>query len=140
MSKRRSAREYCLQVLYLADIGNLNYRNAASLLFDLKCSLDHKTAHFADTILEGTLKNSAPISEAITKYAKNWTMERMSKVDRCILRFASFELLYMPETPIAAIIDEAIEIAKKYSTEKSSKFINGVLDKVKNERKVTQSK
>ena len=69
-------------------------------------------------------------------YAKNWTVARMSAVDRSILRMATYEMVFSPErTPVPAIIDEAIELAKKYSTENSSKFINGLLDQLKNERK-----
>jgi N utilization substance protein B len=135
MSRRRLAREYCLQALYLSDIGNLDYQKVVNILTESKSNLDKRTNVFADTLLKGALKNSSNIGLMISKYAQNWTMERMSKVDRCILRLATFELLYMPQTPIAAIIDEAIELAKKYSTEKSGKFINGVLDKVKDERK-----
>ena len=72
----------------------------------------------------------------VSSYAKNWTIGRMSAVDRSILRMATYELVFSPEkTPVPAIIDEAIELAKKYSTENSSKFINGLLDQLKKERK-----
>ncbi|HUT86344.1 MAG TPA: transcription antitermination factor NusB [Elusimicrobiales bacterium] len=135
MTKRRLAREYCLQALYLTDAGHLDYQKATIILKELKSELDEKTAVFADSLLSGALENSENIDSVISKYATNWTIERMSQVDRCILRLGSFELIYVPDIPIAAVIDEAIELAKKYSTDKSSKFINGVLDKIKDERK-----
>lgn len=134
MSKRRLAREHCLQSLYLADLGKLKYRDISSFFELPDNNLDERTLIFAQTLLSGTLENINRINTTVSKYAKNWTIERMSSVDRCILRLATFELLYTPETPVAAVIDEAIEIAKKYSTDKSSKFINGVLDNVKRER------
>ena len=76
------------------------------------------------------------IDKLVSSYAKNWTISRMSAVDRSILRMATYEMVFSPEnTPLAAIMDEAIELAKKYSTENSSKFINGLLDQLKKERK-----
>ena len=136
MTRRRLAREYCIQALYLIAVGNLSYQKVSVILKNSKENFDTKTQNFVDTLLSGTNKHSSNLNKVIAKYAKNWTLQRMPKVDRCILNLAGFELLHMPETPVAAIIDEAIELAKKYSTEKSGKFINGVLDKIKNERNV----
>jgi transcription antitermination protein NusB len=77
------------------------------------------------------------LDPVIKKYAENWELHRMATIDRCILRMASFELLYDVETPVKVIINEAVEIAKKYSTSESSRFVNGILDKVKLERPET---
>ena len=86
--------------------------------------------------MNGTAKNLAQIDKLVAAYAKNWTISRMSAVDRAILRMATYEMVFSSEkTPAPAIIDEAIELAKKFSTENSSKFINGLLDQLKKERK-----
>lgn len=140
IGRRRLARERCLQALYLSDIAGLDFQQILSVLKNEFPEFDEKTFSFYNLLLSGTLKNIARINEVVSKYAKNWTIERMSCVDRCILRLAAFELLYTPETPVAAVMDEAIEIAKKYSSEKSSKFINGVLDNIKKERYNDQSR
>ena len=74
------------------------------------------------------------VDKIIQDYAHNWQIQRMASVDRCVLRLASHEILIMPETPLNVIIDEAIELAKKFSTQDSGRFINGVLDRLKAER------
>ncbi len=89
---------------------------------------------FVELLLEGTIKNKTEIDEIITKYVENWELTRLSIVDRNILRIGTFELLKTPDTPVNVIINEAIEIAKKYSTSDSGGFVNGVLDKIKGVR------
>jgi len=92
-------------------------------------------AFFKD-LSEGAVKNQKEIDEIIAAHAKNWSVDRMSAVDRAILRMATYELLYSPEkTPAAAVIDEAIELSKKFSTDKSGSFINGLLDQIRKEKK-----
>ena len=132
MGTRRLAREYCLKMLYLADISKTNKTKELSL-FGLE-TLKEDALTFANNIITETLKNKDLIDKTIIKYAKNWTLDRMPALDRNILRIATYEILFT-DIPIAAIIDEAIEIAKKYSTENSGRFVNGILDKIKNERK-----
>lgn len=127
MATRRLAREYCLKILYLTDIGS---KNLSVFVLD---PLKGDSLSFAQNIIDQVPKNQDAIDKTIIKYAKNWTLERMPALDRNILRIATYEILFT-DTPIAAIIDEAIEIAKKYSTENSSRFVNGILDKIKNER------
>ena len=90
---------------------------------------------FAVKIFKGVCDKKAEIDVLIAQYAKNWELERMAAVDRNIIRLAAYEIIDMPETPINVIIDEAVEISKKYSTKDSSKFVNGVLDKLKAARK-----
>ncbi|MBT3393366.1 MAG: transcription antitermination factor NusB [Elusimicrobiaceae bacterium] len=131
MGTRRLAREYCLKMLYLADISKTNKTKELSL-FGLE-TLKEDALTFANNIITETLKNKDLIDKTIIKYAKNWTLDRMPALDRNILRIATYEILFT-DIPIAAIIDEAIEIAKKYSTENSGRFVNGILDKIKNER------
>jgi transcription antitermination factor NusB len=86
---------------------------------------------FAVKIFKGVCDNKDKIDALIAKYAKNWELNRMAAVDRNIIRLAAYEIIDMPETPINVIIDEAVEISKKYSTKDSSKFVNGILDKLK---------
>jgi N utilization substance protein B len=94
-----------------------------------------KIREFARLLAEGVRARQKEIDTLIKKYAQNWEMSRMAAVDRGILRLAAWELLYETDTPINVIINEALEIAKKYSTGESSKFVNGILDKIKLERK-----
>ena len=132
MGKRRLAREYCLQALYLADIGNLNTDEISKALYFQREKLrDHASFAFASRLVSGTLANLPFIDSVIQEHAKNWKISRMSATDRCILRMAVYEIIFTVPTPILVIIDEAIELGKKYSTENSGAFINGVLDRIK---------
>lgn len=136
MSNRRMARECALQSLYFADSAKTpDTQNLMRYTADFKKELGDMFA-FCEELVTGTEKNRAAIDRLVSSYAKNWTIARMSAVDRSILRMATYEMVFSPQrTPIPAIIDEAIELAKKYSTENSSKFINGLLDQLKKERK-----
>lgn len=135
MSNRRQARECALQSLYYADSVSLEQGALPRYTADFQRELGECFA-FCEDLVKGTTKHQAEIDKIVSSYAKNWTISRMSAVDRSILRMAAYEIVFSPEkTPIPAIIDEAIELAKKYSTENSSKFINGLLDQLKKERK-----
>lgn len=135
MSNRRQARECALQSLYYADSANLADEQATAYLSQFKGELA-ECFPFCEDLVRGTATHRSKIDKLVSLYAKNWTVSRMSAVDRSILRMATYEMLFSPEkTPIPAIIDEAIELAKKFSTENSSKFINGLLDQLKKERK-----
>jgi N utilization substance protein B len=83
---------------------------------------------FADVLLRGTLDHLEEIDEELARQTAHWRLERLAAVDRNILRLAMFELLVHQDTPHAVVIDEAIEIAKKYGAEESARFVNGVLD------------
>lgn len=85
---------------------------------------------FAETLVKGVLEYRAVIDRKISEVAKNWSVDRMTPVDLSILRMAGYELLYHPEIPVNVTINEAIEIAKRYGTEESASFINGLLDKI----------
>ena len=135
MSNRRQARECALQSLYYADSANLAPEVTAKYLLQFKGELA-ECFPFCEDLVNGTVANLEKIDKLVAAYAKNWTVARMSAVDRSILRMATYEMVFSSEkTPAAAIIDEAIELAKKFSTENSSKFINGLLDQLKKERK-----
>lgn len=130
---RRSGREAALQVLYLQDVS----RNALDTVPEPVWSdvpLTPKIRAFAHALTEGVLSHQARLDKLIAAYAENWDMVRMATIDRCVLRLAAYELLYETETPINVIINEAVDIAKKYSTNESGKFVNGILDKLKRER------
>jgi transcription antitermination protein NusB len=86
---------------------------------------------FAEPLIRGTLEHQDELDSQIKKYAKNWDLHRMAVVDRNVLRLAIFEMLYRDDIPPVVSINEAVDIAKKFSTEDSGKFVNGILDKVK---------
>lgn len=133
MGKRRLAREFCLQALYLSDTGRMTREEIDSALAE-SFRLDEPTGQFAARLLSGTLENMPELDRIIGGYAKNWSLARMSAVDRSILRMSVYEIMHSSDTPVPAIIDEAIELAKKFSTENSGSFINGLLDRMKEER------
>jgi len=127
MGARRKARELALQMLYQHDLSG----NAADAIIgtfeDLQKSKAN-TREFAVRIFRGTIENLAQIDQMIVAQADNWRLERMAVVDRNIIRMSVYEFLHESDTPKLVIIDEAIEIAKKFGTQKSSQFINGILD------------
>lgn len=130
------ARECALQALYYAD--SLKSSDGATITrYTEAFKKDLGDVYtFCEELVSGTKKHLPQIDKMVSSYAKNWTVARMSAVDRAILRMATYEMVFSPEkTPVPAVIDEAIELAKKYSTENSSKFINGLLDQLKKERK-----
>ena len=130
---RRQSREAALQVLYLKDLS----KNTLDSIPDTVWSeepLTPNTREFAQHLVEGVLFQQPAIDFLIKKYTENWDIHRMAAIDRSILRLAAYELLHELETPINVIINEAVEIAKKFSTHDSSKFVNGILDKIKVER------
>jgi len=129
MGLRRLAREYALQILYAIDVCKLKVEEAQQSFWEGHKS-GKKVLEFATALVEGTLKNLPQIDSLIIKHARNWDIHRMASIDRNILRQASFEILYLPDIPISVIINEAVELAKKYSTEESGKFVNGILDKI----------
>ncbi len=133
MGLRRQARESALQILYLSDIAKLTGEKAAKIIW-AGSEAPPRARNFADELARGAIGHRAALDALITKYAENWEISRMAVVDRNILRLAAFELLHSPETPISVVIDEAVEIAKAYSTVDSGKFVNGILDKIKNDR------
>jgi N utilization substance protein B len=131
--KRRKAREIILKALYQIDIANISVEKI--LKFDWldkdEIEIDESIKEFAKEIITGTLENLNIIDELIKKYSENWKFERISPVDKAILRFSIYSLLYRKDIPVKVVIDEAIEIGKSYSTEKSYQFINGILDRIR---------
>ena len=132
MGSRRKAREKALQILFQLDFGGSDI-DAICRDYWSKNRSGEKVREFADELVRGTYANLERIDKHMSATLEHWSMERLASVDRAILRCAIFELLYMPEIPPKVTINEAVEIAKKYGAGDSSKFINGVLDKIREE-------
>ena len=127
MGARRKARELALQMLYQHDLSG-NVPDAIVDTFEDLQKSKANTREFAVRIFRGTVEHLGEIDEMITAQADNWRLSRMAVVDRNIIRMSIYEFLHENDTPKLVIIDEAIEIAKKFGTQKSSQFINGILD------------
>lgn len=127
MGARRKARELALQMLYQHDLSG-NPPDTIVDTFEELQKANPNTREFASRIFRGTVTHLARIDEMITAQADNWRLSRMAVVDRNIIRMSIYEFLHEEDTPKLVIIDEAIEIAKKFGTLKSSQFINGILD------------
>jgi N utilization substance protein B len=130
---RRLGREAALQILYLTDLCRQPMADWPEKAWSGE-PLPPKTRAFAQHLAEGVAAEAERLDALIMKYVQNWELGRLAAIDRCILRIAAYELLYDTETPVSVAINEAVEIAKKFSTAESSKFVNGILDKVKLER------
>ena len=127
MGARRKARELALQMLYQHDLSGNTPETIVTTFEDLQKSKPN-TREFATKIFQGTVDNLTKIDDMIAQQADNWRLSRMAVVDRNIIRMSIYEFLHEEDTPKLVIIDEAIEIAKKFGTQKSSQFINGILD------------
>jgi N utilization substance protein B len=128
--QRRKAREYALQILFRLDFTEkvIDSKDLEEFWSDKEEPDDVRK--FAEDLVRGTLNKLDDIDTVIEKVTENWILKRMAAVDRNILRFAAYELLYRKDIPPAVTINEAIEIAKKFSSTESAPFINGVLDKL----------
>ena len=134
MGTRRKARESALQMLFAADVAKTlgsvltsNYWNELS-----DSALDDATREFADKLTVGTLREIETIDDRIRTRAEHWRIERMAIVDRNVLRLAVYEFLF-EETPHTVVINEALEIARRFSTYEATQFINGILDAIKHD-------
>ena len=128
--KRRRSREYALQVLFQLELTGSELNDEMLSDFWEGNAEDDEVKEFTYNIVRTALKNLEKIDETIQKAAEHWSLERMASIDRNILRAAACELLYRTDIPPSVVINEAIEVAKKYSTEDSAPFINGILDKI----------
>lgn len=132
MHKRRKSREIALQVLYGLDTqeGELS---AVTALFwanfdNTSGEMSEEVKRFANELVDGTWKNRLEIDRLISGNSENWTIGRMSRVDKSILRMAVYELLFCPDIPPKVTLNEAIDLGKIYGSENSGAFINGILD------------
>jgi transcription antitermination protein NusB len=139
MGSRRKAREVALQFLYQLDLHEVGDPMPHEHEFWQRHPVDLDTQAFAEALVRGSKQHQAKIDQLLAQYAEHWELDRMAVVDRNILRMAVYELLWQPEVPPKAAINEAIEIAKKFGTTESSRFINGVLDRILREHRSTSA-
>jgi N utilization substance protein B len=143
---RRRARECALQVLFSLDLnGGLTAPQALAHFWkdfahELRPAGDDEgepgeVVAFAEALVRGTVENLADIDAIIQHASKNWRLERMARVDRNVLRLAAYELRHAPEVPAKVVINEAIEVAKRYGAAESAAFVNGLLDRIAQELK-----
>jgi len=130
MRKRTQARELALQLMYQLDL------RGDEILDEVNAALappagDAEMLDFARELVHGCREKRAEIDRQIEEVAKNWQLKRMAAIDRNILRLATYELLFRPDIPPLVTINEAIDIAKKFSTKNSGPFVNGILDNIR---------
>ena len=126
VGSRREGRERALSLLYEAEAKE---QSPSELLGELPLS----PSPFVADLVEGVSRDREVIDDLIGRYAIDWSLERMPAIDRNLLRMAVYELLRQPDVPLAAVISEAVELAKRYSTDESGRFVNGVLSSVAKE-------
>ncbi len=131
--KRRLARELAVQFLYQFDLGGGSLKEAFPLFWETQPDVGDAGRQFAEELVRGVMERRAVIDEHIVKYADNWDLPRIAAVDRNILRLAIYEMLYRSDIPPVVSINEAVDIAKKFSTSESGAFVNGILDRLKAE-------
>jgi transcription antitermination protein NusB len=130
MGTRRKSRELVLQMLFQADMGRQKAEDVRRTFWNERSGVGAEVRGFAEDLFRVASDRTSEIDQLIERHAENWRMERMAAVDRNVLRAAVAELLAFPTTPRAVIINEALEIARKFSSPESVQFINGVLDSV----------
>mgnify|MGYP001812882532 FL=1 len=132
MSRRRKAREIALQTLYAAEIGEAKWEDALADSVKRRKS-SGEASEYAGRLVSGVSDSRERLDGLISSNLENWKLERVAVVDRIIMEIALYELLECPEVPTGVIIDEAIEIAHKFSSEKAGSFVNGILDRLSGE-------
>jgi transcription antitermination protein NusB len=124
--KRRTAREKALQALFQVNVSNTEPNEA------IEHALDEETQdQFMNNLVFGTIEHEKELDELITPHLVNWTIGRLANIDKTILRMAAYELKYEQDVPSNVTLDEAVELAKAFGDDHSSKFVNGVLSKIK---------
>ena len=132
MGSRRKAREYALQMLFQWDITK---DNIESVMAGFWANIDEPPAviEFANQLVTRTIEHVEEIDSIVQRHAEHWRLDRMAVVDRNLLRLATQEFIYDKETPKTVVINEAIEIARRFSAQESPQFINGILDSIRKE-------
>jgi transcription antitermination protein NusB len=128
LGTRRKSRELTLQMLFQSEMGKQTPDEVRRTFWSQRADVEQETRGFADDLFRMATERTAEIDALIQKHAEHWRLERMAAVDRNILRAAVAELIAYPETPKPVVINEALEIARKFSSPESVHFINGVLD------------
>lgn len=143
MGSRRKSRELAMQMLFQGDLGKQKPQEVERLFWDSRDDVDEETRGFADDLHRLATQRDEEIDALIQKHAQNWRLERMPVVDRNLLRTATAEMLGFPATPAAVVINETLEIARRYAAPESIHFLNGVLDAIGRElleRKLSRQK
>lgn len=129
MGARSSGREAALQMLFALEVGGGSAERVISA-FWRETPGDPEGRTFADEAVRGVAGGLVSLDDAIRKASTNWRLERMARVDRNVLRLGAWELLHEKDVPRAVILDEAVELAKRFGSEDSGAFVNGVLDRI----------
>ena len=132
MSRRRKAREIALQTLYAQEVSGADWKTAFGDNVERR-KPSEEVVEYAERLVTNVMEEKANLDSLIRDRLENWTLERVSIIDRTILRIALSELLHCPEVPANVIMDEAIEIARKFSSADAGRFVNGVLDRLARE-------
>ena len=132
MGKRRKSRELALQVLYQLDVTKQDPPKVLAQFQQQFLPIEEKD-EFLERLVLGVVEHSQEMDRLIKRFSENWSLDRMSIIDRNILRMATFELLYCEDIPPKVTLNEAIDLGKEYGTEESGSFINGILDHIQNE-------
>jgi N utilization substance protein B len=130
MGTRRKSRELAMQMLFQGDLGKQTPEEVRALFWPSREDVDAETRGFAEDIYRVATERQAEIDALIESHAENWRLERMAVVDRNLLRASVAELLGYPKTPAAIVINESLEIARRYAAPESVQFLNGVLDAI----------
>ena len=130
MGTRRKSRELAMQMLFQGDLGKHTPEQVTKLFWDTRDDVDDDTRAFAEDIYRVATAKQPEIDKMIETHAQNWRLERMAVVDRNLIRAAVAEMLGSPNTPAAIIINESLEVARRYAAPESVNFLNGVLDAI----------
>lgn len=135
--KRRKSRELAMQMLFQADVGKQTVDQVRNTFWEAREAVDAETRGFSEDIFRVAATRGEEIDQLIESHSANWRLQRIPAVDRNLLRAAIAEMLGFPQTPIPVIINESLEIARRYSAMESLNFLNGVLDAIARDRKST---
>ena len=138
MSIRRKAREMALQCLYQQEFSGISAGKPLTPFCD-NFEVNKKAIPYAQQLLDGVLDNLDDIDALINKYASNWRISRMAAIDRNIIRIAVYEFCFGNDVPATVAINEAIDIAKRFSTDDAGPFVNGILDAIRNKEKMAKN-
>lgn len=131
MGRRRQARELALQALYFLDARPGSNAEEAMALFHRNFTPPRKAREFMDRLVQGVSARRAAIDDIIERYSEHWKVFRMPRVDRNVIRMAVFEMFWQADIPTSVSINEAIDLGKKFGTDDSGAFINGILDRIR---------
>ena len=129
MGSRRKAREAALKILYAMDLSGQSAEEALASYFE-DFAEEGETLEFTEELVRGVGRELAALDEKLRAASQNWRLERMARVDRNILRLATYELLHVPSVPRRVSLNEAIELGKRFGAEDSAAFVNGILDRI----------